>query len=267
MRLIVLKDYDEVSDWSAAYVAKRIQQHEASGRKRDFVLGLPTGSSPVGMYRRLAQLHKAGSLSFSRVATFNMDEYIGLPEDHPRSYHTFMDEQLFSLVDIDPAKAHLPNGNASDLEAECARYEGAIEACGGIDLFVGGVGSDGHLAFNMPGSSLASRTRVKTLTAATRQANARFFDGDPEAVPPTALTVGIGTIMDAREVLIIASGQNKARALRHAVEEGVNHLWPLSCLQLHPSAILVCDEDATMELKAGTVQYFNEIEALEARRL
>jgi glucosamine-6-phosphate deaminase len=266
MRLIVLKDYDEVSDWAAGYVARRVHQHEASGKPRDFVLGLPTGSSPIGMYRRLVELHKAGSLSFSRVVTFNMDEYIGLPEDHPCSYHTFMNEQLFSLVDIQPGNANLPNGNATDLEAECARYEAAIEARGGVDLFVGGVGSDGHLAFNMPGSSLASRTRVKTLTAATRQANARFFDGDPGAVPATALTVGVGTIMAAREVLIIASGQSKARALRHAVEEGVNHLWPLSCLQLHPSSLLVCDEDATMELKAGTVKYFNEIEALEPRR-
>lgn len=264
MRLIVLKDYDEVSDWAASYVAKRIQQHKASGRNRDFVLGLPTGSSPIGMYRRLVELHKAGSLSFTGVTSFNMDEYVGLPADHPCSYQTFMNEQLFSQVDIDPAKAHLPKGTAPDLEAECARYEAAMAAAGGVDLFVGGVGSDGHIAFNMPGSSLASRTRVKTLTIATRQANARFFGGDPEAVPATALTVGVGTIMDAREVLIIASGQNKARALRHAVEEGINHLWPLSCLQLHPSAILVCDEDATMELQAGTVQYFSEIESLGA---
>jgi glucosamine-6-phosphate deaminase len=262
MRLIVLKDYLEVSDWAARYVARRIQAHSASSQQRNFVLGLPTGSSPIGMYRRLVELHKTGQLSFSRVVTFNMDEYVGLPADHPCSYQTFMNEQLFSLVDIDPAKAHLPKGNAPDLEAECARYEAAIEAAGGVDLFVGGVGSDGHIAFNMPGSSLASRTRVKTLSAATRQANARFFGGDPEAVPATALTVGVGTIMDAREVLIIVSGQNKARALRHAVEEGVNHLWPLSCLQLHPKSILVCDEESTMELQAGTVQYFSEIEAL-----
>lgn len=264
MRLIVLKDYDEVSDWAARYVADRINGHAATDRQRDFVLGLPTGSSPMGMYRKLIELYKAGSLSFSRVMTFNMDEYIGLPENHPSSYHTFMNEQLFSLVDLAPGRTNLPNGNAPDLEAECGRYEAAMTAAGGVDLFVGGVGSDGHLAFNMPGSSLTSRTRVKTLTASTRQANARFFNGDPGAVPATAITVGIGTIMDAREVLIIASGQNKARALRHAVEEGVNHLWPLSCLQLHPSSILVCDEDAAMELKSGTVQYFNEIEALGA---
>ncbi|MFH2113854.1 MAG: glucosamine-6-phosphate deaminase [Spirochaetota bacterium] len=264
MRLIVLKDYDEVSDWAARYVASRIQQHDASDHERDFVLGLPTGSSPTGMYRRLVDLHKAGNLSFSRVVTFNMDEYVGLPEDHPRSYHTFMNEQLFSLVDIDPAKAYLPNGNAADPEAECASYEAAIEASGGVDLFVGGVGSDGHIAFNMPGSSFASRTRVKTLTTATRQANARFFGDDPESVPATAITVGVGTIMAAREVLIIVSGSNKARALRHAVEEGVNHLWPLSCLQLHSSSILVCDEASTLELKSGTVRYFKEIETMDS---
>jgi glucosamine-6-phosphate deaminase len=264
MRLIVLKDYQEVSDWAARYVARRIQANSAASPQRNFVLGLPTGSTPVGMYRRLVELYKAGSLSFSRVTTFNMDEYVGLPATHPCSYQTFMNEQLFSQVDIDPAKAHLPKGSAPDLEAECARYEAAIEASGGVDLFVGGVGSDGHIAFNMPGSSLASRTRVKTLTAATRQANARFFGGDPEAVPATALTVGVGTIMAAREVLIIVSGQNKARALRHAVEEGVNHMWPLSCLQLHPRSILVCDEESTMELQSGTVQYFREIEAAGA---
>ncbi|MCX7775783.1 MAG: 6-phosphogluconolactonase, partial [Spirochaetaceae bacterium] len=132
---------------------------------------------------------------------------------------------------------------------------------GGIDLFVGGVGADGHIAFNEPGSSLTSRTRLKTLTRSTRIANARFFGGDPEQVPSLALTVGIGTIMSAREVMILVSGLEKARALRHAVEMGVNHMWTLSCLQLHPKAIIVCDEDATNELRVGTVRYFKEIEA------
>lgn len=267
MRLIVRKNYDAVSEWAAGYVARRIKENKTKAPERNFVLGLPTGSSPIGMYRRLVELHKTGKLSFAGVTTFNMDEYIGLPRENPLSYHSFMMEQLFSKVDIDPSAINLPNGNASDLDAECSRYETLIEAAGGVDLFVGGVGSDGHLAFNMPGSSLASRTRVKTLTATTREANARFFDGNPAAVPATAITVGIATIMAAREVLIIVSGSNKARALRHAVEEGINHLWPLSCLQLHPSSILVCDEDSTMELKAGTVRYFNEIEALGSRQI
>ncbi|HAE22474.1 MAG TPA: glucosamine-6-phosphate deaminase [Spirochaetaceae bacterium] len=258
MRLIIRKDYDAVSDWAANYVARRVIGADAG---RNFTLGLPTGSSPLGMYSRLAALHKAGKLSFSRVSSFNMDEYVDLPEDHPQSYHSFMRERLFSHVDIKPENVHIPDGNAPDPVLACENYERAIEAAGGIDLFVGGVGTDGHIAFNEPGSSLNSRTRVKTLTMDTKLANSRFFGGDPAAVPPTALTVGVGTIMAAREVLIIVSGRNKARALRHAIEEGVNHLWTFSCLQLHPRGLVVCDEDATEELRVGTVRYFNEIEA------
>lgn len=258
MRLIIRKDYDGVSEWAANHVAARIKAAQV-GRK--YVLGLPTGSSPIGMYQRLVALHRGGKLSFKGVVTFNMDEYVGLAADHPQSYRSFMDENLFSKVDIARADTNVPNGLAPDLEAECARYEASIVAAGGIDLFVGGVGSDGHLAFNEPGSSLSSRTRVKTLTRVTRESNSRFFGGDPEAVPATALTVGIGTIMDAREVMILVSGAAKARALRHAIEEGVNHLWTFSCLQLHPKAVIVCDEKATDELRVGTVRYFNEIEA------
>lgn len=260
MRLIVRPDYEAVSEWAANHVARSIIQGSRPGT-RPFVLGLPTGSSPLGLYDRLAALHVRGALSFRTVVTFNMDEYVGLPEDHPQSYHSFMRDHLFSRIDIPDANTNILNGNAPDLDAECARYEAAIVAAGGIDLFVGGVGEDGHIAFNEPGSSLSSRTRVKTLTRDTRLVNSRFFGGDPAAVPPTALTVGVGTIMDAREVLILVSGANKARALRHAIEDGVNHLWTFSCLQLHPRVIVVCDERATDELKVGTVRYFNEIEA------
>lgn len=259
MRLMVRPDFEAVSEWAANYVASRIVASSSSGRT--FVLGLPTGSSPLGLYKRLIALNKAGKVSFRNVVTFNMDEYVGIPEKHPQSYHSFMWDNLFSHIDIQAPNVHILNGNAPDLEAECASYEAAILAAGGIDLFVGGVGADGHIAFNEPGSSLSSRTRVKTLTMDTKAMNARFFGGKAEDVPTTALTVGVGTVTDAREVLIIISGLGKARALRHAVEEGVNHLWTLSCLQLHPRAILVCDEDATMELKVGTVRYFNEIEA------
>ncbi|HRW24008.1 MAG TPA: glucosamine-6-phosphate deaminase [Spirochaetia bacterium] len=258
MRLIIRKDYEAVSEWAAGHIAERVRATPAGAA---CVLGLPTGSTPLGVYDRLASLVARGGLSFGNVVTFNMDEYVGLPEEHPQSYHTFMRERLFSRVDIDPRNAHLLDGNAPDLEAECARYEAAISAAGGIDLFVGGVGEDGHIAFNEPGSSLSSRTRVKTLTRDTRAVNARFFGGDPAAVPATALTVGVGTIMDAREVMILVSGASKARALRHAVEEGVNHLWTISCLQLHPRLVIVCDERATDELKVGTVRYFKEIEA------
>ena len=258
MRLIIRKNYEAVSEWAANHIAGRVRSTPTGST---CVLGLPTGSTPLGVYDRLASLVARGELSFGNVVTFNMDEYVGLPEDHPQSYHSFMRERLFSRVDIDPANAHLLDGNAPDLEAECARYEAAIAAAGGIDLFVGGVGEDGHIAFNEPGSSLSSRTRVKTLTRDTRAVNARFFGGDPSSVPATALTVGVGTIMDAREVMILVSGPAKARALRHAVEEGVNHLWTVSCLQLHPRLVIVCDERATDELKVGTVRYFNEIEA------
>jgi glucosamine-6-phosphate deaminase len=171
-------------------------------------------------------------------------------------------DNFFSQVDIDRKNVHILNGMAKDLVEECSAYEARIKACGGIDLFLGGMGADGHIAFNEPGSSLHSRTRIKTLTMDTKIANARFFEGDVNKVPGTALTVGVGTVMDSREVLIIVSGHNKARALQAAVEGGINHMWTLSCLQMHPKAAIVCDEAATDELKVGTVRYFKDIEGL-----
>jgi glucosamine-6-phosphate deaminase len=261
MRLIIRPDFQGVSDWAANYIARRIGEAAARNPGKAFVLGLPTGSSPIGTYEKLIALGRAGKVSFRNVVTFNMDEYVGIPEADPQSYHSFMWDNLFSKVDIRRENVNILNGNAPDLEAECARYEARIAASGGIDLFLGGVGADGHIAFNEPGSSLSSRTRVKTLTQDTKNMNSRFFGGDPDKVPATALTVGVGTITDAREVLILVSGFNKARALHHAIEEGVNHLWTVSCLQLHAKGIVVCDEDSTVELKVGTVRYFKEIEA------
>ncbi len=258
MRVIVRPDYEAVSEWAAWHVAYSIGQ---APKGRPFVLGLPTGSSPLGMYRRLIALCRAGKVSFANVITFNMDEYVGLPKEHPESYHSFMWSNFFSHIDIRPENVNILDGEASDLNAECARYEDRIRACGGIDLFVGGVGQDGHLAFNEPGSSLSSRTRIKTLTDDTRKVNARFFGGDPAAVPSSALTVGVGTVTAAREVMVLVSGLNKARALHNAIEEGINHMWTVSCLQQHPKAIFVCDDDSTMELRVGTVRYFNEIES------
>ena len=205
-------------------------------------------------------MNKEGKLSFKNVRTFNMDEYCGLPKDHPQSYHYFMMQNLFNHIDINRDHIHILNGMADDPQKECCLYEEKIAAEGGIELFLGGMGSDGHIAFNEPGSSLTSRTRVKTLTQETKAANARFFDGDISKVPGTALTVGVGTVMDSREVVIIVTGRNKARALRAVAEEGVNHMWTLSCLQTHPRAIIVCDDDATEELKVGTVRYFKDIE-------
>jgi len=171
-----------------------------------------------------------------------------------------MMNNLFNHIDIDHKNINIPNGMAKDLEDECRQYEEKIVSKGGIDLFLGGMGSDGHIAFNEPGSSLSSRTRIKTLTDETREANARFFDNNPLKVPKTALTVGVGTVMDSREIMIIVNGRNKARALKAVVEEGINHMWTLSCLQMHQKAIIVCDDEATEELKVGTVKYFKDIE-------
>jgi len=223
------------------------------------VLGLPTGSTPLGTYKKLIELCDKGLVSFRHVVTFNMDEYVGISKDHPQSYHSFMWDNFFSFIDIQPENVNILNGNASDLEAECELYEEKIQSVGGIHLFLGGIGADGHIAFNEPGSSLHSRTRVKTLTQDTIIANSRFFNNNVNLVPKQALTVGVGTVMDAREVLIIVNGHNKARALQQAVEGSINQMWTITALQLHPKGIIVCDEAATVELKVGTYRYFKEI--------
>lgn len=260
MRVIIEPDYETAAKWTAGYIVKKINEFGPSEGK-PFVLGLPTGSSPIGVYNELVELYKAQKVSFKNVVTFNMDEYVNLPEDHPESYHSFMRTYLFSHIDIPEDNVNILNGNAPDLEAECARYEEKIKEIGGVKLFLGGIGPDGHIAFNEPSSSLSSRTRIKTLTYDTIVANSRFFDNDINKVPKTALTVGVGTVMDAEEVLIIVNGHNKARALRHAIEESVNHMWTISALQMHPKGIIVCDEQATIELKVGTVKYFKDIES------
>ena len=259
MRVIIEQNYDAMSRWAANHIVERINAFKPTAEK-PFILGLPTGSTPIGTYRELVRLHKEGKISFQNVVTFNMAEYVKIPENHPESYHSFMWNNFFSHIDIKKENVNILNGNAEDLEAECARYEEKIKSYGGIDLFMGGIGPDGHIAFNEPGSSLQSRTRQKTLTTDTVIANSRFFDNDVNKVPKTALTVGVGTVMDAKEVMIMVNGNNKARALRHGVEEPVNHMWTISCLQQHPHAIIVCDEDATDELKHGTYKYFKDIE-------
>ena len=261
MRLIIQPDYSGISQWAADYVVRRINEAQPTAFK-PFVLGLPTGSSPLGMYQALVEAHRAGRVSFEHVVTFNMDEYVGIPKDHPQSYHTFMWTNFFSHIDIKAENVHILNGNASDLEAECAAYEAAIQAVGGIDLFLGGIGPDGHIAFNEPGSSLSSRTRIKTLTTDTIIANSRFFEGDVNKVPKTALTVGVGTVMSAREVLVLVNGHGKARALQQAVEGSVNQMWTITALQLHPKGIIVCDEASCIDLKVGTYRYFKDIERL-----
>ena len=261
MRLIIEKDYEQLAEWAAEHVIKRINDFKPTSQKK-FVLGLPTGSSPIGMYKKLIQAYNEKRVSFKNVVTFNMDEYVGLPVDHPESYHSFMYNNLFKHIDCPDENIHILNGNASDLEAECANYEMMIQEAGGIDLFIGGVGVDGHIAFNEPGSSLSSRTRQKTLTTETRMVNSRFFGNDMNKVPAFALTVGVGTVMDAREVMVLVNGHAKARALQAAVEGGVSQMFTISALQMHKHGIIVCDEAATDELKVGTYRYFKDIEKL-----
>ncbi len=259
MRVIIEPDYEQLSRWAAEHVIRRINEFNPTPDHK-FVLGLPTGSSPVGMYRNLVKACKQGRVSFKNVLTFNMDEYVGLAEDHPESYHSFMAKNLFDHIDCPKENIHILNGNAKDLEAECAHYEEMIAEAGGVDLFIGGIGPDGHIAFNEPFSSLTSRTRQKTLTTDTIIANSRFFEGDVNKVPKTALTVGVGTVMDAREVMILVNGHSKTRALQAAIEGPVCQAWTISALQQHQHGIIVCDEAAADELKVATYKYFKDIE-------
>lgn len=259
MRLIIENTAAEASRWAAEHVAERINAKAAVSSK-PFVLGLPTGSTPLGMYAELIKLNKAGKVSFANVITFNMDEYVGLPEEHPESYHSFMWNNFFSHIDIKRENVNILNGNAADLQAECDDYERRIAEAGGIDLFIGGVGEDGHLAFNEPFSSLDSRTRVKTLTEDTIIVNSRFFGGDVTKVPKLALTVGVGTVCSANEVMVLALGHKKARAVQQCVEGALSHAWTITALQTHPKGVLVCDEPAVGELKVSTYRYFKDIE-------
>ncbi|AAS61333.1 glucosamine-6-phosphate deaminase [Yersinia pestis] len=266
MRLIPLRNTAEVGKWAARHIVNRINAFKPTA-ERPFILGLPTGGTPMEAYKYLIAMHKAGEVSFKHVVTFNMDEYVGLPKEHPESYYTFMHTNFFDHVDIPAENINLLNGNAADIDAECRRYEEKIKSYGKIHLFMGGVGVDGHIAFNEPASSLASRTRIKTLTQETRIANSRFFGGDANLVPKYALTVGVGTLLDAEEVMILVTGHGKAQALQAAVEGSINHMWTISCLQLHANAIMVCDEPSTMELKVKTVKYFRELEAENVKDL
>ena len=263
MKIISRDNAKEGSLWAALYIAQRINE-KAAVTDKPFVIGLCTGSTPIETYKELIRMVKAGEVSFKNVISFNMDEYVGLPESHPESYHSFMHHNLFDHIDEKPENIHILNGNAKDVEAECAAYEKAIVDAGGFDLFLGGVGEDGHIAFNEPFSSLQSRTRVVTLTQDTREVNARFFNNDPSAVPAQALTVGVATVLSAKEVVILAFGSKKARALKDAIEGPMSHYCTLSGLQNHPAGTIVCDENSISEVKVSSYRYFKAVEAAES---
>lgn len=259
MRLIIQKNYDKSAKWVAEYIAYKIKAFRPT-KDKPFVLGLPTGSTPIGVYEKLIEMFKKREISFENVVTFNMDEYIGLPATHKQSYAYFMNEHFFKSIDIRKENIHQLDGMTKDYVKECLEYEKKIKKFGKINLFFGGLGTDGHIAFNEPGSSLSSRTRVKTLTQNTREVNSRFFDNDINKVPKHVLTVGVQTIMDAEEVVIMATGENKSTAIKQAVEGSVNHMWTVSVLQMHQYGIIVCDDPATAELSEKTIKYFKEIE-------
>jgi glucosamine-6-phosphate deaminase len=217
--------------------------------KPDAVLGLATGSTPVATYRELIRMHREEGLDFSKVRTFNLDEYVGLPPEHAQSYHAFMDENLFGHINVQRENIRIPDGMAVDVPAECARFEADIIAAGGIDAQLLGIGTDGHIGFNEPTSSLASRTRIKTLTEQTRADNARFFGGDLEKVPFHCVTMGVGTIMACRQVIMLAFGANKAQAIAEAVEGPITSMNPATVLQMHPVAKCIVDEPAATRLQ------------------
>ena len=225
-------------------------------RKPEAVLGLATGSSPLAIYDELANRYAAGQISFAGVRGFTLDEYVGLPAEHPERYRNVIDEVFVSRVDFAEGAVSGPDGLAPDIPSACAAYEDAIRAAGGIDLQILGIGTDGHIGFNEPGSSLASRTRIKTLTAQTRSDNARFFGGDIDAVPTHCLTQGLGTILEARHVILVATGRQKAEAVHHLVEGPVTAMWPGSVLQHHPHVTVLLDESAARRLQL--VDYYRE---------
>jgi len=241
MEVVIRETIDEVSKLSAEIIADIIR------RKPRAILGLATGSTPVGTYKELIRLHKEEGLDFSRVITFNLDEYVGLVHEHPQSYHYFMWENLFKHVNVNAKNVHIPDGTAKDVPGFCREYEEQIVKAGGLDVQLLGIGSNGHIAFNEPGSSLGSRTRVKTLDDRTRQDNARFFSNLNE-VPRYAITMGIGTIMEARHLILLANGAGKAEAISQTCEGPITAMVPATIVQLHPKATIVVDKAAGTKL-------------------
>jgi glucosamine-6-phosphate deaminase len=243
VRARVFPDYEAISAAAAYIVAGRLEEEPSS------VLMLPTGITPLGMYTRLVEMHRSGGLSFANATFFNLDEYLGLAPDHRASYHVYMKEHFYGLIDADPARVFVPNGAAPDSEAECERYEAAIREAGGIDVCVLGIGRNGHIGFNEPGAPFDSRTRVVELSESTRKVNAADFEAD--RAPERAITAGMATIFESKMVLLLASGTNKAGAVAAVVEDDVSESMPASMLRSHPSTVLFLDEAAASDLGQG----------------
>jgi glucosamine-6-phosphate deaminase len=243
VRARVVPDYEAISAAVAYVVAGRLEEEPSS------VLMLPTGITPLGMYRRLVEMHRSGELSFANATFFNLDEYLGLAPDHEASYHVYMKEHFYGLIDVDPARVFVPDGAAPDPEEECERYEAAVREAGGIDVCVLGIGRNGHIGFNEPGAPFDSRTRVVRLSESTRKVNAADFEADH--APERAITAGMATIFDSKMVLLLASGTNKAGAVAAAVEDEVSESMPASMLRSHPNAVLFLDEAAASDLGHG----------------
>ena len=256
MRVIIEKTYEDICYWVALYIKSKIHDHKSDF---PFVLGLPTGSTPIGVYNYLIKFYKNGSMSFKNVITFNMDEYVGLKKNHSQSYRKFMYDNLFNHIDIPDKNINLLDGNAINLEKECEIYETKIHNLGGIDLFLCGIGQDGHIAFNEPGSSFQSLTRIKTLSQQTIIDNSRFFEHIDD-VPKQALTVGIQTIMNSREIIIMASGIKKSIAIKECIEGSVSNQYTCTIVQNHRKAIVICDDLATNELRVKTYNYYKNLQ-------
>lgn len=251
MKLVILKDAAAVAQYGADIFIKQIQQ------KPDSVLGLATGSTPLALYNELIAANQSGRVSFKQVTSFNLDEYLGLPENHPQSYRFFMNQHLFDNIDIKKSATFVPKGDAQDPFATCEEYETLIKQKGGIDIQLLGIGRNGHIGFNEPSSSLQSRTRIKTLTRATIDDNARFFSAD-EYQPHLAITMGIGTILESKKLVLIATGEGKALAIKSCVEGPLSAACPASALQLHERVVLVIDEAAASQL--SDVDFYKHIE-------
>jgi glucosamine-6-phosphate deaminase len=255
MRVVILPDAKAVSLRAADVVCNIIHHFP------DAVLGLATGSTPVGLYQELIRRNRAGELSFAEVVSFNLDEYVGIDREHAQSYWSFMKNNLFQHIDIAPENCYLPDGDCEDLLAECHGYERMIEEAGGIDLQILGIGTDGHIGFNEPGSSLASRTRIKALTDRTRNDNARFFES-VDQVPRLAITMGVGTIMESENICLMATGQNKAEAVRDFIEGPVTSMVPASALQMHPNVTAILDSAAASLLSRR--DYYEQMERIQS---